>query len=75
MSRLRDTFLIKEAAARSEMAWAGERKRVERLLQAMFAQADVAVAKGDNPGAASLVRKAATEIQMTLERMAQEILQ
>ena len=76
MSKLTDTFLIKEAApTRPVQRRPLERQQSQamRLIQAAFAQASEALSKGDNAGAVSRLRKAAGEFDQLMMRTEQEI--
>ena len=72
MSKLRDTFLIKEAQAGPLVA---EQARALRLVQASFSLAMAALAKGDKNLAASEIRNASTKFDRMMMALAQEVLQ
>jgi hypothetical protein len=79
MSKMVKTFMIKEAIqpgppAETALLTSG-RKQVDRLTRQMFAKMEQALAEGHRDVAASEARRAATEIQMVLEQLAQEVLQ
>ena len=72
MSRMTETFVVKEGPEAALSAQ--DRKAALRMMEAAFSNAAYSLLQGDKAAAASRLRKLATDLDLHLQRMAQEVL-